>query len=101
MITSQELADRMIAEILYDVSAGVVPRSVKTFSELHEYVDANCYGGSEKLLDEISVEFPQTDEGHTAALNKLVDVMNPAMEIVNEWLENNGIAKGNPRTTSR
>jgi hypothetical protein len=94
MITPEELAERMKAEILYDISAGVVPRSVKTFSELHDYVDANCYGGSESLLDELDAAQPDTDEGHGAALDALCDVMNPAMEIINRWLASGGVANG-------
>lgn len=31
------------AAILEDISAGRVPPSVATFSELHDYIDANCY----------------------------------------------------------
>jgi hypothetical protein len=30
--------------ILSDVTAGVIPRSVKSFAELHDFVDANGYG---------------------------------------------------------
>ena len=36
---------RMKSEILADIAAGTVPASVSTFSELHDYVDANEYGG--------------------------------------------------------
>lgn len=32
-------------EILADIAAGVVPASVSEFGELHEYTDANYYGG--------------------------------------------------------
>jgi len=32
-------------EISDDVAAGIVPASVASFSELHDYVDANEYGG--------------------------------------------------------
>lgn len=32
-------------EILVDVASGRVPRDTKDFSELHDYVDANEYGG--------------------------------------------------------
>lgn len=32
-------------EILADVRRGVVPRTVTTFADLHDYVDANEYGG--------------------------------------------------------
>ena len=37
--------ERMKAEIRHDVSKGLVPPTVATFSELHDYVDANEYGG--------------------------------------------------------
>lgn len=36
---------RMKSEILYDMAVGRVPRTVKSFSELHDHVDANEYGG--------------------------------------------------------
>lgn len=36
---------RAKAEILSDVRDGVVPSSVSSFSQLHDYVDANEYGG--------------------------------------------------------
>lgn len=45
MITAVELAERMKAEILQDVKAGIVPSTVSEFAELHDFVDANCYGG--------------------------------------------------------
>lgn len=32
-------------EILEDIAAGYVPRDVASFSELHDYRDANEYGG--------------------------------------------------------
>lgn len=98
MITPEEMAERMKADILADIRAGIVPKSVKTFSELHDYVDANCYGGSEALLDELDAEVADTDEGHTSALNALCDLMNPAMEIINEWLASGGAFRD---TTSR
>lgn len=36
---------RSKSEILADIADGTVPATVATFSELHDYVDANCYGG--------------------------------------------------------
>lgn len=93
MITPEEIAERMKSEIVDDVKAGIVPASVATFAELNNYVDANCYGGSEKLLDELDAEAPDTDEGHTEALTRLCDLMNPAMEMINFWLKAGGIAK--------
>lgn len=33
-------------EVLADVAAGLVPATCASFSELHDYVDANGYGGA-------------------------------------------------------
>jgi len=32
-------------EILHDIEIGVIPKSIKSFSDLHDFVDANYYGG--------------------------------------------------------
>jgi hypothetical protein len=48
--------ERMKCEIWADVRKGVVPITCKSFSELHDYVDANCYGGfCEEGFDETKV----------------------------------------------
>lgn len=39
------LVEKSKLEILQDIEIGVLPESVSSFSELHDYVDANCYGG--------------------------------------------------------
>jgi hypothetical protein len=47
-MTLNELADRIQrgkSEILHDIEAGIVPADVDDFAKLHDYVDANCYGG--------------------------------------------------------
>jgi len=44
--TLEQTVDRAKAEILADVASGIVPRSCASFSELHDYVDANGYGGA-------------------------------------------------------
>lgn len=35
-----------VEELEGDMNSGYVPREVKTFAEVHEYVDANKYGGA-------------------------------------------------------
>ncbi len=45
-MTRQEAVDRAKSEILEDVGAGVVPETVASAAELHDYVDANGYGGA-------------------------------------------------------
>ena len=101
MPTPEEIADLMMAEILYDVSTGIIPRTVRSFSELHDYVDANLYGDTEKLLEQLDAAQPDTDEGHTTALNAACDLLNPAIETVDAWLANGGILRGKPRQTGR
>jgi hypothetical protein len=91
MVTPEQMAERMKVEIIADVKAGTVPSTVATFSELHDYVDANCYGGSETLLDELDAKAPDTDEGHSGALSAMCDLMNPSQEIVDIWIKAGGI----------
>lgn len=61
-------------EIAGDVAAGVVPATVATFSELHDYVDANEYGG---LCDDGWLEYadgewtPETEAGANAVQDAL------------------------------
>lgn len=40
-----QLVARVQQEINEDINGGVVPSTVQSFSELHDYVDANTYGG--------------------------------------------------------
>ena len=40
------VVERAKGEILAHVAAGIVPRTCASFSELHDYVDANGYGGA-------------------------------------------------------
>lgn len=92
MITPNEIAERMKCEILEDVSAGTVPAGVAGYTELHEYVDAYCYGGTEVLFDAAHDAVPDTEEGHTGAWNSFCDLVNPAIEAVDEWIRSGGIA---------
>ena len=41
--TIRAYADTIMAEIHKDIADGTVPASVGSFSELHDYVDANDY----------------------------------------------------------
>ena len=40
------VVERAKTEVLAHVAAGIVPRTCASFSELHDYVDANGYGGA-------------------------------------------------------
>jgi hypothetical protein len=69
-------------EIAADMKSGIVPETVASFSELHDYVDANCYGGAEFEF----IRTDGTDESESAARDAIDDVYAPAMERVNDWL---------------
>lgn len=91
MTTSAQMAERMKAEILGDVRNGIIPKTVAGYSDLHDYVDANCYGGTETLLDELDQGVPETDEARQAVWDALYNVMKPAMDIVDAWIKDGGI----------
>lgn len=63
-----DLVAKAKSEILADIEAGRVPASVRSFSELHNYVDANFYGG---------IEFEGIEDA---------DTFNAMSDAVNEWL---------------
>jgi hypothetical protein len=90
MITSRELAERMKADIVADVKAGIVPATVASFSELHNYVDANCYGGAEELFGEVVTE-SATDQEHQAKVDIVNGIMAPAIEATDAWIKAGGI----------
>jgi len=45
-VTLKDVVARAQREIIDHVGAGVVPATVASFGELHDYVDANGYGGA-------------------------------------------------------
>lgn len=53
-----QVVERAKAEILADVAAGTVPSTCASFSELHDYTDANGYGGAfERPFDNNETDF--------------------------------------------
>jgi hypothetical protein len=85
------LADYTIARILIDQAGGTLPTfdRLRTFADLHDYVDANEY-----LIDGLEVageEFafsPEDDATaeEVAAYEDQTARTNKAMDLVNEWL---------------
>ena len=64
-------------EILNDIQSGRVPADVRSFADLHDYVDANCYGGAEALVDEIG-------------LDAAVNILNAGSYVLDEWIRDGG-----------
>lgn len=72
MRTPQQIADAIITEISRDEML----LKCKTFSELHDYCDANTLGGT----DEEMTELPE------GSLEEYIDTLNDAQCLVDLWL---------------
>lgn len=59
------------SQILADIASGTVPSSIDNFGDLHDYVDANMYGG----LGECEYEW-ETEDGFCDYGNALQDALN-------------------------
>lgn len=69
------VVERSKKEILAHVAAGIVPRTCASFSELHDYVDANGYGGAfERPFD-----------------NSETDFWNAVQDAVDRWIKQGGL----------
>jgi hypothetical protein len=71
-------------EILADIASGRVPSTVATFSDLHDYVDANLYGG---LCEEGTVWVDPTAE---VTIEHAYDAANEVQNAVDLWLASGG-----------
>lgn len=78
----RELVETMKREILEDIEAGLMPDYVASFSKLHDYVDANCYGGL--CNDEVYVWMLNDHFG--GVHQDFIDFINQAQCEVDEWL---------------
>lgn len=65
-------------QILDDISKGLVPASIKSFSELHNYVDANEYGDLVDLYE---------SGGHFASYDRWIDYCNEAQSQLDTWIK--------------
>jgi hypothetical protein len=69
------VAERAKREVLAHVAAGIVPRTCASFSELHDFVDANGYGGAfERPFD-----------------NNESDFWNAVQDAVDRWIKQGGL----------
>lgn len=104
---------RMKSEILADIAAGTIPATVASFSELHDYVDANEYGG---FCDPVSVmsdiialqeerdSLTEEQERNWAKAGELEELQeqstafaNAAQNAVDAWIKS-GVLKGSDVT---
>lgn len=90
--TLEATIQRMKTEILADVRAGRVPKDVSSFSQLHDFVDANEYGGlcEDRLSALLIVHFGGRDSNEGLP-DGLVRYSNDAMNSVAKWIVDGGI----------
>lgn len=73
--TLEQAIERSKSEILRDVDDGTVPASCVSYSQLHDFVDANGYGGAFE---------------HDFA-NKETDFWNAVQDAVDAWIKAGGL----------
>ena len=85
--TLDQSIERMKQEILADIKSGRVPADCPSFSALHDYVDANCYGGfcEDDLLQALVEHFGGRDENEGMP-DDLMDYLNTAQNEIDAWL---------------
>ncbi len=77
MPTISELVARIKSEVLADIASGKVPPTVSSYSELHDYVDANMYAYDEDKFPVDTLDF------------ELIScLLNSAHNTVDAWLRN-------------
>lgn len=89
-----ETIERMKREVLADVKLGKVPTTVKSFSELHDYVDANEYGGfcEEEFVDMLVQHFGGLNDG-SGMPEGMLDFINSAQNSIDSWIKNGGLVE--------
>ncbi len=71
----RRVVERAKTEILADVASGTVPSTCASYSELHDYTDANGYGGAfERPFD-----------------NNETDFWNAVQDAVDRWIKQGGL----------
>jgi hypothetical protein len=76
--TIDPVVERAKREVLADIRSGRVPASVRDFSELHDYVDANEYGGACETDSDVAFD------GFT---EEQVDFWNEVQNRVDAWIK--------------
>ena len=73
--TLDQAIERSKSEILGDIAEGIIPATCASYSELHDYVDANGYGGAfEHDFD-----------------NEETDFWNAVQDAVDAWIKAGGL----------
>jgi hypothetical protein len=92
--TLNESIERMKKKIIEDVNNGIVPADCPSFSALHDFVDANCYGGfcEDDELQSLVDYFGGRDENEGMP-DALMDYLNEAQNSIDLWIKAGGIQR--------
>lgn len=83
----EEIVKRIQREIILDMLDERVPLTVRCFAELHDYVDANEYGGfCDEVLVEAWIAFYGGRDEDEGMPQPFMDLMNAVQEDVGKWL---------------
>lgn len=90
--TLDESIERMKQEIIEDNKIGRVPADCPSFSALHDYVDANCYGGfcEDDVMQALTDHFGGLDEDEGMP-DALIGYLNDAQNSIDRWIKEGGI----------
>lgn len=90
--TLDETIALMKKEILHDVRGRRVPMDVKTFSDLHDFVDANEYGEFcvDSVAEAMIAYFGGRDQ-HEGMPERMLEYINAAQNAINEWIASGGM----------
>ena len=92
--TIEEAVARMKREIILDVTAGKVAPDCRSFAELHNHVDANCYGGfcDDKTASELIAHFGGRN-AEDEMPEAFVNFTNAAQNAIDTWIKDGGIRR--------
>ena len=92
--TLDESIERMKQEIIEDIKTGRVPADCPSFSALHDYVDANCYGGfcEDDVMQALTDHFGGHDENESMP-DSLIGYLNDAQNSIDRWFKEGGVQK--------
>jgi hypothetical protein len=85
-------------EILEDIKSGRVPPTVRTFAELHDYVDANMYGG---LADASSPLMGLSLHDERASMRRVQDALDAWLRTGRRAGGKHKVVSSNPRPMKR
>jgi hypothetical protein len=88
----EEAIARMKQEIIADVKSGRVSADCPSFSALHDYVDANEYGGfcEGDMMAGMIKHFGGWNENEVMP-NKMMEYLNKAQNAIDLWIKKGGI----------